>query len=308
MKSSTWTAADLPDLTGRTFVVTGAGAGLGLVTTRELARAGARVVMAVRDEARGLLVADGLRAQLSGRCGNSLHGSVGRVEVRHLDVSSLASVQRFADDWSGPLDVLINNAGIMRVPLSYTGDGLESQMATNYFGPFALTSALLPRLGDRVVHLSSQLHRVGHVRTDDLNSRARRYDELGAYCDSKLAVVLFSNELQRRLQATGSAVRSIAAHPGIARTNLATHAGGLTGRINHLGPLLNDVEHGALPSLYAATQDVPGGSYVGPDGLASVKGHPAVRRPSRRARDAVTARALWAATTEVVGPRFAFPL
>lgn len=291
-----WTAADLPDLSGRTFVVTGATAGLGVPTTRELVRAGARVVMAVRNEVKGAEVA------------RSLAGLAGHVEVRHLDVSSLASVGDFADAWTGPLDVLINNAGIMQVPLAWTSDGLETQMATNYFGPVALTAALLPHLTDRVVSLSSQLHRTGHARVDDLNWRTRRYDDLAAYADSKLAVLLFSNELQRRLAAAGSPLRSIAAHPGIARTTLAAHAGGLTGRINSLGRLLNDVEQGALPTLYAATQDVPGGSYVGPDGFASVKGYPTVRQPSRAARDVATARALWDRTQELLGPRFAVPV
>lgn len=288
--TSTWTTADLPDLTGRTFVVTGATAGLGLATTSALAGAGAHVVMAVRDERKGAEVARGL-----GR-------SRGRVDVRHLDVSSLASVRSFAAGWDGPLDVLINNAGIMQVPLRYTADGLESQMATNYFGPVALTSALLPHVTDRVVSLSSQLHRRGRARVADLNYRAGRYDDLGAYCDSKLDILLFTLELQRRLDAEGSPLRAVAAHPGIARTTLATHAGGLTGRINHLGRLLNDVETGALSTLYAATEDVAGGSYVGPDGLASVKGHPTVRQPSRRARDAKTAAALWSATEDVLGP------
>jgi NAD(P)-dependent dehydrogenase (short-subunit alcohol dehydrogenase family) len=265
-------------------------------TTRELARAGARVVMAVRNEEKAESVA------------RQIGGTRGRIEIRHLDVSSLASVRAFADAWTEPLHVLINNAGIMQVPLAYTEDGLETQMATNYFGPFALTSALLPQITDRIVSLSSQLHRIGHVRIDDLNARNRRYDDLGAYADSKLAVVLFAQELQRRLTAAGRPVRSIAAHPGIARTALASHAGGLTGHINSLGPLLNDVEHGALPTLYAATADVPGGSYVGPDGFASIKGYPKVRLPSRAARDADTARALWTETNKIVGRDFAFAL
>lgn len=290
MSTKKWTAADLPDLSGKTFVVTGATAGPGLQTTREPARAGAHVVMAVRDEAKGAEVARTIP---------------GDTEVRRLDVSSLASVRAFADSWTGRLDVLINNAGIMLIPLSRTGEGLESQMATNYFGPHALTNLLLPRITDRVVTLSSQLHRVGRARVDDLNWHKRRYRKLGAYSDSKLDLVLFALELQRKLEAVGSPVRSIVAHPGIATTTLASHAGGISGRINNLGPLLNDVEHGALPTLYAATQDVPGGSYVGPDGFASIKGHPKVRRPSRRARNAKTAAELWSATARITGVDFA---
>ncbi|WP_199441456.1 oxidoreductase [Umezawaea beigongshangensis] len=290
MSTQKWTAADLPDLSGTTFVVTGATAGLGLATTRELARAGAHVVMAVRDEAKGAEVARTI---------------AGDTEVRRLDVSSLASVRAFAGAWTGRLDVLINNAGIMLVPLSRTGEGHELQMATNYFGPHALTNLLLPHITDRVVTLSSQLHRIGRARADDLDWHKRRYRKLGAYADSKLDLALFGLELQRKLEAIGSPVRSVLAHPGIATTTLASHAGGLSGRINNLAPLLNDVEHGALPTLYAATGDVPGGSYVGPDGFASVKGHPAVRKPSRRARNARTAAELWSATAAITGVDFA---
>lgn len=294
--STRWTTADLPDLTGRTIVVTGATAGLGEVTTRELARAGAHVVMAVRNEQKA---ADILRG---------MGPTKGQIEIRHLDVADLGSVREFGRNWSHPIDVLINNAGIMQVPLAHTRDGLELQMATNYIGAFALTRTLLPHITDRVVSLSSQLHRTGHVRLDDLAWKTRKYDDLAAYADSKLAVVLFSNELQRRLTAVNSPVRSITAHPGIARTSLASHAGGLTGRINYLGPLLNTVEQGALPTLYAATQDVPGGSYVGPDGLASIKGYPTIRRPSRTARNENLARDLWDETNKVVGADLAFAI
>ncbi len=291
-----WTTADLRDLTGKTFVVTGATAGLGMATTRELARAGARVVMAVRNVSKGDDVA------------RSFGPVRGEVEVRALDVADLTSIRAFAANWEGPLDVLINNAGIMQVPLGYTADGLELQMATNYFGPFALSGAMLPHITDRVVSLSSQLHRVGRVRLDDLNWKIRKYDDLGAYSGSKLAIALFAAELQRRLQAAGSPVRSIIAHPGIARTALASHAGGLTGRINYLGSLLNDVDTGALSTLYAATMDIPGGSYVGPGGPASIKGHPKVRRPSRTARNEQLARALWEQTNTAVGSNFTFAL
>lgn len=294
--TSKWTTADLPDLTGKTIIVTGATAGLGEVTTRELARAGAHLIMAVRNEHKA---ADLVR---------DIGLVKGRIEIHHLDIADLESIRQFGRTWSDPIDVLINNAGIMQVPLAYTGDGLELQMATNYFGAFALTKLLLPHITDRVVSLSSQLHRTGHVRLDDLDWKTRKYDDLAAYADSKLAVVLFSNELQRRLKASGSPVRSIAAHPGIARTTLASHAGGLTGRINYLGPMLNTVEQGALPTLYAATQDVPGGSYVGPDGFASIKGYPKIRQPSRTARNENLAHDLWEKTNKIVGKDFAFML
>lgn len=274
------------------MVITGAGGGLGFATARELARVGARVVLAVRDEAKG--------AEAARRI-------AGRTEVRRLDVSSLASIRTFADQWDEPIDCLINNAGIMQVPLARTADGFELQMATNYLGPFALTNLLMPHMRDRVIVLSSQLHRVGRVRIDDLNAERRRYNELGAYADSKVDVLMMALELQRKLAASGSSVRSIVAHPGIATTSLASHARGISGRINDFGFLLNDVEHGALPILYAATQDVPGGSYVGPDGLASIKGYPKVRQPSRAARDTDRAAQLWAKSAELTRTDFGIP-
>jgi NAD(P)-dependent dehydrogenase (short-subunit alcohol dehydrogenase family) len=282
-----WTAADLPDLTGRTAVVTGASGGLGLITARELARSGARVILAVRSVSRGEQAARAMP---------------GRTEVRQLDVASLESVRRFAGEWTGDIDILINNAGIMQVPLAYSADGLESQAATNYIGPFALTNLLLPHVTDRVITVSSQLHRRGHVRPDDLNWKTRRYNATAAYCDSKLDATVFALELNRRLAAAASPVRSIAAHPGIATTNLVGHVGGVPALVNRATRfMLNDAEHGALPILYAASQDIPGGSYVGPDGPGSIKGYPAVRQPSRAAQDPDNARALWDATAALTG-------
>ena len=265
------------------MIVTGASGGLGLATSRELARVGARVVLAVRDMQKGRLA-----------------GIVGRTEVRELDVSSLASVRRFADEWTGDIDVLINNAGIMDVPLRRTADGFESQMATNYFGPFALTNLLLPHITGRVVSVSSQLHRQGKAHLDDLNMQRRDYKSLAAHNDSELDIVLFAFDLQRRLSAAGSSVLSLVAHPGIASTNLAMHS--TSGKITYaLRFLFNDTERGALPILYAATQDVPGGSYVGPDGFAGFRGYPAVGKPSKPATDVATAKRLWVETAALTG-------
>ncbi|MGW1564084.1 SDR family NAD(P)-dependent oxidoreductase [Streptomyces sp. NPDC002144] len=283
-----WTAADLPDMTGRTVVVTGATSGIGLVTARELARVGARVVLAVRSVTKGEAVAGMFQ---------------GRTEVRELDVSDLASIRQFAAHWSGAIDVLINNAGIMDVPLSRTADGFELQMATNYFGPFALTNLLLPHISDRVVSVSSQLHRMGRTHLDDLadlSGQHRRYKATAAYNDSKLNLMLFSTELQRRLSASGSPVRSLIAHPGIAATNLASHsAAGKVTRV--LGFLFNDAEHGALPSLYAATQDLPGNAYVGPSRPGGMKGYPKIGKPAAAALDPTTAARLWALTVQLTG-------
>ncbi|MET1072883.1 MAG: oxidoreductase [Umezawaea sp.] len=270
-----WTAADVPDMTGRTVVITGASSGIGLVAARELARAGARVVLAVRDTAKGSRVAAAMP---------------GRTEVRELDVSSQRSVRAFAGAWTGPIDVLVNNAGIMRVPEARTEDGFELQLATNFLGPFALTTLLLPHVTDRVVTITSQLHRLAKLSLTDPNWTGRKYDELQAYNDSKLADVLFALELDRRM--TGP-LRSLVAHPGIATTSLTAHVRGPAGSIGRLSFLLNDPDHGALPTLYAATQDVPGGSYVGPDGIGGIKGHPALGKPSKAARDPELARDLW---------------
>lgn len=280
-----WSAADLPDMSGRTVVVTGASGGIGLITARELARVGAKVVLAVRTVSRGRTAA-GLIP--------------GRTEVRELDVSDLGSVRRFAAEWTGGIDVLINNAGIMDVPLTRTADGFESQMATNYLGPFALTNLLLPHITDRVVCVSSQLHRMGSPQLEDLNGQNRPYKAMDAYNDSKLNLVLFSTELQRRLTASGSPVRSVVAHPGIAATNLAGHsaAGKVTSALRFL---FNDAEHGALPSLFAATQDIPGNSYVGPSGFGSLKGHPRIRRPAAAGLDTATAARLWTLTARLTG-------
>jgi NAD(P)-dependent dehydrogenase (short-subunit alcohol dehydrogenase family) len=285
MAASRWTSTDLPDLSGRTIVVTGASSGLGLETTRALAGAGAHVVLAVRDPGKGQRVAAGIN---------------GRTEIRPLDLADLASVRAFAGGWRGPLDVLINNAGIMAVPEGTTADGFELQIGTNHLGPFLLTNLLLPSISDRVVTVSSQAHRFGHLDLDDLNWRRRRYRPLRAYSDSKLANLLFTLELQRRLTEAGSSIRAIAAHPGIARTNLFSHAGA-SGAVfgRYLGWLFHDAAHGALSIEYAATQDVPGGSYVGPDGFGHLRGYPEIHAVGKAARDAGKARRLWALSADL---------
>jgi NAD(P)-dependent dehydrogenase (short-subunit alcohol dehydrogenase family) len=279
-----WTADQLPDMTGTTVMITGAGGGIGLVTTRELARRGAHVVLAVRDV---------------DKAHRAVAGMPGHLDVRRLDVSDLDSVRAFAQSYTDDIDVLINNAGVMDIPAARTPQGLDLQTTTNYFGPFLLTNLLLPRLTDRVVTVSSQLHRFGKLHLDDLDWRTRKYNGLAVYESSKLAVVLFSLELQRRLTAAGSQVRSVVAHPGVARTGLVDHS--KLNIVNRLPFLVQDAEHGALPLLYAATQDVPGNAYIGPDGLFSFTGHPAVRKPSRAGQDPAVARKLWQATAALTG-------
>jgi NAD(P)-dependent dehydrogenase (short-subunit alcohol dehydrogenase family) len=288
--SSGWTAADLPDLSGRTVVVTGASSGLGAVTARELARAGAHVVLAVRDVGKG----EGVAAAFAGSW-----------EVRPLDLASLASVRAFASGWSGPLDILINNAGIMAVPQGRTEDGFESQIGTNHLGHFALTNLLLSAITDRVVTVASGAHRIGKMHLDDLNWEHRRYDRWRVYGQTKLANLLFTKELQRRLSEAGSPVRALAAHPGYASTHLQSHTGS---RINHV--LMNVVGNrlfaqsdtmGALPTLFAATQDLPGDTFVGPDGFMEQRGHPTVVGRSKAAQDADIARRLWTLSEELTG-------
>lgn len=294
MANERWTAAQLPDLSGQTVVVTGASSGIGAVTAGELSRAGAKVVLGVRDVAKGEAIA----ARMAGE-----------TDVRRLDLTDLASVREFAGGWAGHLDILINNAGIMMVPAGRTADGFELQIGTNHLGHFALTNLLLPQITGRIVTVTSDLHKIGKIKVDDLNWENRTYKPLGAYCQSKLANVLFTLELQRRLTSSGSVVRAVAAHPGVAETNLISHVGGFQGAVSKLflGPITQDGEHGALPTLYAATQDIPGGSYVGPDGVIHTKGYPEVSKPSRLSRNADLARRLWDASASLTHTDFAVP-
>ena len=292
MPSSKWTAQDLPALGGRTFVVTGANSGIGLVAARAAARAGARVVLAVRDVARGRAAAATIE---------------GNTEVRQLDLADLASVRAFADAWDGDLDVLVNNAGVMGVPELRTADGFELQFGTNHLGPFALTNLLLPQLSDRVVTVASGAHRMGSIRLDDLNWERASYQRWRAYGQSKLANLLFTSELQRRLAEAGSEVRAVAAHPGWAATNLQSRTENVFQ--NALLAVANRVvaqsdEMGALPTLYAATQDIPGNSYVGPDGFQEQRGHPTLVGRSNAAKDSDTARRLWTRSEELTGVTF----
>ncbi|QRY64781.1 SDR family NAD(P)-dependent oxidoreductase [Gordonia sp. PDNC005] len=288
----TWTSDDLPDFTGRTVIVTGANSGLGLVAAQEFARVGANVVLAVRDTNRGEKAA----ASLSGHA-----------DVRRLDLADLSSIRDFARDWSGDIAVLANNAGVMNVPESRTADGFEMQIGTNHLGHFALTNLLLPHVTDRVVTMSSMMHRSGRIDLADLNWERRRYSRAAAYGQSKLANLLFSLELQRKLTAAGSAVRSMAAHPGYAATNLQTRTGNPVfdwgGRIGNK-VIAQSAEAGTWPMLFAASQDLPGGSYVGPDGLNEMRGHPALAGRTARASDLDVATKLWDLSEELTGASF----
>jgi NAD(P)-dependent dehydrogenase (short-subunit alcohol dehydrogenase family) len=289
MTASPWTAAEIPDLRGSTAIVTGANSGIGRVAASELARAGAAVTLAVRDTAKGDAAARTM---------------AGDVTVRRLDLADLASVRSFADAATGTVDLLLDNAGVMATPLRRTVDGFELQIGTNHLGHFALTNLLLPQLTGRVVVVSSELHRNGRVDLADLNWEHRPYKKWAAYAQSKLANLLFVLELERRLTAAGSAVRTVAAHPGYAATNLQGHTG------NWLSDLVGGAAArlfaqsdtmGALPTLFAATAELPGGSYVGPDGFRNLRGHPAINRPAPQALDATAARRLWELSEELTG-------
>lgn len=292
MTPSGWTAADLPDLSGRTAVVTGANSGIGRVAAQELARAGAAVTLAVRDADRGRTAARGM---------------TGDVTVRRLDLADLSSVRSFAEATDGPVDLLVDNAGVMATSQQRTADGFELQIGTNHLGHFALTNLLLPRITDRVVVVTSGLHRNGRIDLDDLNGERRRYRPWAAYAQSKLANLLFVLELERRLTAAGSTVRAVAAHPGYAATDLQRRTGS---RVANLAGVLGNrlvaqsAAMGALPTLYAATQDVPGGVLIGPDGFQHLRGHPAVDTPAPQALDTGTARRLWELSEELTGVRW----
>jgi NAD(P)-dependent dehydrogenase (short-subunit alcohol dehydrogenase family) len=293
MSTTKWTEADLPDLTGRTAVVTGATSGIGRAAAGALAGAGARVVLAVRDVARGAQAAAAMR---------------GTTEVRALDLADLASVRAFAAGWEGEIDVLVNNAGVMATPERRTADGFELQIGTNHLGHFALTGLLLGHVTDRVVTVSSGAHRMGRIDLDDLTWQRRPYQPWQAYGQSKLANLLFTLELQRRLIEAGSPVRALAAHPGYAATNLQSGTASVVHRIGMaIGNrvVAQSDERGALPTLFAATQDLPPASYVGPDGFAEGRGNPTLVGRSAAATDVATARALWELSERLTGVTYA---
>ncbi len=300
--STKWTADQIPDQTGRTAVVTGANSGLGLSTARELARAGAHVVLACRNLEKGEAA---LQEVGSG------------AELEQLDLASLESVKAFAERFLAShdgLDLLINNAGLMAPPRGVTADGFELQFGTNVLGHFALTGRLLGALDGRqdarVVTLSSNAHKLGRIHWDDLQSE-RRYNRWRAYNQSKLGDLMIALELDRRLRAAGSTVRSVAAHPGYSATNLQSAAPPAVDRAimavtNRL--IAQSEDMGALPTLYAATYPgLEGGTYVGPDGLMEQRGHPEPVTPTKSARDEEAAGRLWEVCEELTGVRFELP-
>jgi NAD(P)-dependent dehydrogenase (short-subunit alcohol dehydrogenase family) len=295
-----WTLADMPDLTGTRAVVTGVTAGLGTTTALELARAGAEVVLVARS-------ADRLATTLT-QLEKAVPGGSFRTAV--VELADLSTVRRGAAEISayGPLDLLVNNAGVMALPYARTVDGFETQFGTNHLGPFLLTGLLLPQLiasgNGRVVTVASQAHRFARrPPLDDPRNLSGRYSRWGAYGGSKLANLMFTFELDRRARAAGLPVKALAAHPGYSATELVGKTGGIGGQIMTAATRLlgQRAELGALPTLMAATADLPGSTYVGPDGLGQMRGHPRIVRPRRMALDEDAQRRLWSLSEAATG-------
>jgi NAD(P)-dependent dehydrogenase (short-subunit alcohol dehydrogenase family) len=281
-----------PDMTGRSAIVTGGNSGIGRAAASALAGAGARVVLAVRDTDKGQDAAATMP---------------GDTEVRRLDLASLSSIRDFAAAWEGDLDLLINNAGVMAPPLTRTADGFELQFGTNHLGHFALTNLLLGNITGRVVTVSSTGHRMGSIDFDDLNWTDKPYRRWRAYGQSKLANLLFTAELQRRLSAAGSDVLATAAHPGYAATNLQFHSGRrVLDIVSSVGNrlLAQDADGGALPTLYAAVADIPGDSFAGPGRFMELRGAAKLVGRTDAAKDPDVARRLWEVSEELTGVRF----
>lgn len=303
-----WTTADIPTLNGKLAIVTGANSGLGLETTAGLAAAGARVVMACRNPARAQPALDALRRRLPNA----------GLELMTLDLSSLASVRSFAADCTArypQLDILCNNAGVMALPYQQTVEGFEMQVGTNHFGHFALTGLLLDLLkaapAARIVTVASVAHRgTKRFDLDDPHWQRQPYRKSEAYARSKLANLLFSFELARRLEASGSKLLAVAAHPGYAATGIvdaATAGSAIKRWLAQLGNALiaQPAERGALPTLYAATMpEIRSGEYIGPHGFLQFRGWPVRVNSSAAARDAATAQGLWALSEQLTGVRY----
>ena len=303
-----WTASDMPDLSGGTIVVTGANSGLGFEGALAFAAKGADVVLACRNAEKG----GSARAKIV-----AAHPRA-KVEVMALDLASLASIRAFAEELTRRtlrLDVLCNNAGVMALPRRETADGFEMQIGTNHFGHFALTGLLLPSLlatpGSRIVTQSSGAHRGGRMNFADLHGKTG-YSKWPAYCQSKLANLLFAFELDRRLRAKGSSACSVACHPGYSATELQTagprmEGSGFMERIMEIGNqlLAQSAAAGVLPMLYAATSpDADGGDYIGPSGIGELWGGPKKVSSIARARDLESAKRLWTVSEEATGVRY----
>jgi NAD(P)-dependent dehydrogenase (short-subunit alcohol dehydrogenase family) len=294
-----WTTENIPDLTGKVAIVTGANSGIGFETARALAMKGATVVMACRNMQKGEAAAEKIRAE----------HPLASLDVKALDLADLSSVRQFADQFTSHyerLDMLINNAGVMATPYQKTVDGFEKQFGTNHLGHFALTGLLFDKLrgtpGSRVVTVSSYGHLMGGFLFNDFNSE-RFYQKWLAYSKSKLANLLFTYELQRKLQQDGYGTISVGAHPGYASTNLQSNT-----VFRRLNPFFaQSQEMGALPTLYAATaEDIVGGEYIGPGGFLNQRGYPTKHHSGKASYDQDTAQMLWEQSEKMTEIKYQF--
>ena len=306
-----WTPADIPDLSGMRALVTGVTSGIGEKTVIELARHGAQVILGARNPAKLEASIRVIEKEVPGAA----------LQPLSIDVSDLSSIRRAVSQVDGALDLLINNAGVMATPYERTADGLELQMATNHFGPFALTGLLFPRLvasgNGRVVAVSSQASRITRrPPLEDPKEQSVRYSRWGAYSKSKLADLMFVFELDRRAREAGIPVKGLAAHPGYSATGLMgtrySTGSNTRPRLRMTASILQAAfevagqppELGALPTLMAATADLPGSTYVGPSGTLQMKGHPRIVSPRRLALDREAQARLWEVSEEATGVRF----
>lgn len=301
-----WTTDDMPDLTGKVIVVTGANSGIGFEAAKEFARKGGRTIMVCRDMDKAQFALTEIRAEIP----------EATAEIMELDLASQASVRQFAESYRAKydrIDVLVNNAGIMMAPYEKTEDDFENHLATNHLGHFALTGLLIDMLlktpGSRVVTVSSGVHLVGNMDFDDLMYQGGRgYTGVGAYGRSKLANLLFTYELQRRFEALGADALAVAAHPGGAVTNLQRYLKEQW-YVDMFMPIWRAVAQsaamGALPTIRAAVDpDVKGGEYYGPDGIAQQRGYPVVVSSSRASHDEADAAELWRVSEALTGVRY----
>jgi NAD(P)-dependent dehydrogenase (short-subunit alcohol dehydrogenase family) len=294
-----WDAKDLGDLTGKTFLITGGTSGIGKETALELARAGAHVTITARNSAKGAAVVAEIAKE--------------RVDFKLLDLADLSSVKSFAKEFTKPVDVLILNAGVMATPFSLTKDGFEMQMGTNHLGHFALAGLLHKQVGNRIVAVSSQMHRAARISgmsADDLRNRARgigAYNPWSAYALSKLANLLFIHEFERRSNRNNWNIEAVAAHPGYAATGLINGSTNGESVQDRAGALANAIfaqsaGRGALPTLCAATfPGLYGASYIGPDGFMEMRGNPKLTRAAAIAYDQQLAAQLWSVSEELTG-------